>query len=1090
MQILTAARIKCILTMKLLILLTVIACLQASARGYGQGVSLSLQNAPLEKAFKEIKKQTGYHFIYTRVQLKNTLPITCQVTNSPLKDVLDQCFRNQPLTYTIEDRYIVVLTKPAPVQNTTVSREPVEVSGRVVNESGEAVVGASVKVKGTDIGTSTDENGFFKLEVPDISNILIITSINTETTEIKLNAKTRLSTIIVKTSVKALNAVVVNKGYYTTTQKLNTGSVSKVTSSEIEKQPVSNPISSLQGRVPGLLITQRNGLPGSGLTIRIRGQNSIQQGNEPLFIVDGVPFSSENMDRVGILLNASNPFNTINPSDIESIEILKDADATAIYGSRGANGVVLITTKKAKPGKVAVNLNFSTGWSNPTRTMEYMNTTQYLEMRKEAFKNDAVTPNSSNAPDLLLWDTLRYTDWKKKILSGNSSITNTQIRVSGGTKDVSYSFNTGYYTEGTVFPGNSKYKRGSSSLTLSSSSTNAKFTSVLSTSYTFDKNNLPPQDITAFINTPPNIYFPYDSIGRLVWQEGGFSYGNVLSYLHQEYSANSDRILANLNLTYKVFDKLIVRTNLNFNSIHYDQYSNRPIASQNPAFNPSGSAIFYNTTSKIWNLEPQIEYITAILDRGKFQFMAGSTWQQKKDKGTYLIGSGYTNDAQINSIAGATTVSAQNDYSLYRFSSVYARLNFNWEERYLLNVVARQDASSRFGSDNRIARFGAIGFAWLFSSEKIFKNNVAVVSFGKLRGSIGTTGNDRIGDYQYLDTWVNTINSYQGQLGLRPTRLFNQNYGWEQISKLDVGLDLGLFNDRVLLFTDFFRHRSKNQLISYSLPDQTGFSSIIKNIPGIVQNQGIEITLTTSNIKNESFSWKSSFNLTVQRNKLIEFYNLKNSNYANRYIIGKPLNLLLGYTFLGVDKQSGMYSYDDVNRDGILNSKDYLYQGTTDPDFFGGFGNVLQFKGVDLSIFFEFRKQRGRHPIYGYTNTPGSFVNQPVAVMDRWQKPGDMSTYQKYTQAPGNQASAAASRLIFSNAVLTNASFVRLRNMAISYSLSEMPTKKLKTLSSKLYLQCQNLLTFTNYIGADPENQSIQVLPPLRTITLGLNVNF
>jgi hypothetical protein len=276
----------------------------------------------------------------------------------------------------------------------------------------------------------------------------------------------------------------------------------------------------------------------------------------------------------------------------------------------------------------------------------------------------------------------------------------------------------------------------------------------------------------------------------------------------------------------------------------------------------------------------------------------------------------------------------------------------------------------------------------------------------------------------------------------------------------------------------------------YSLPDQTGFTSVIKNIPGVVQNKGVEIIINTLNIKKERFSWKSSFNLTVQRNKLLEFYNLNNSSYANRYIIGKPLNLFLGFTYLGVDEQTGIYDYDDANQDGILNTRDYKYQGTTDPDFFGGLNNTLQYKGIELSFLFEFRKQMGRHAIFGHSNTPGTFINQPIAVLDRWRKPGDITTYQKYTQASGTPASTAASRIIFSNAALTDASFIRLKNVVLYYSLPERLMKKIKSQSCKFFLQGQNLLTITKYVGADPENQNLQVLPPLRIFTFGFTMTF
>ncbi len=773
-------RIRIFLTMKLLILFTIIACLHSSANGFGQTVTLSLNNATLEKAFKEIKRQTGYSFVYTRDQLKKTLPVNCQLKNAELKEALELCFRNQPLLFVIEDPYVVVQTKNSADQ-LIFSKLSTLIRGRVIDEDGEPIAGASVIIKGTTIGTSTDAKGAFTLNVPNTDVVLLITSTTTEAIEVSVNGRTHLPDISVSTTVKILNNVMVNKGYYTTSQKLNTGSVSKVTAAEIGMQPVSNPIAALQGRIPGLLITQRNGLPGSNYTIQIRGQNSIQQGNDPLFIVDGVPFASDNLSRVGTGLNVSNPFNTINPADIESIEILKDADATAIYGSRGANGVILITTKKGKPGKITVDANFYSGWGKVTRTVDYMNTAQYLEMRREAFRNDGIIPTTTSAPDLFLWDTTRNTDWKKMITGGTSKTLNAQIRMTGGNHSINYSVSAGFHQEESVLPGNFSYRRGSVSLSLSTSSENKKFNSVTSANYVTDENALGSQDLTSFINLPPNMYGPYDSLGKLQWSEGGFSYGNLFALLLQEYSAVSDRLIANSIISYKIIKPLTIKANLNYNNVQYDQYSTRPIASQNPAFNPRGSADFNTTSSKIWNIEPQLEYNGLLSKKGVVQAMIGGTLQQKTDNGFYLNGSGYTNDAQIKSIVGAATVTAQNDYALYRYSSAYARLNFNWNEKYLLNVVARRDASSKFGTSNRLANFGAIGVGWIFSNEKFVQNKIHFVSFGKLRTSYGTTGNDRIGDYQYLDTWLNTINSYQGQTGIRPARLFNSNYGWEEI---------------------------------------------------------------------------------------------------------------------------------------------------------------------------------------------------------------------------------------------------------------------------------------------------------------------
>lgn len=1083
-------RPSCLLAMKLFILLMAISSLQVSGAGYGQLVTLHEENASLEQVFKSIHKQTGVSFVYARDQLKHTRPVTISVVNAALPAVLAACFRNQPITYVLEGNYVVVQRKQG-LQQAVAQPDTLPVlRGHIVNEQAAAVAGATIRVKGTNLATSSDDKGDFVISVTSLDVVLIISSTNAEPLELAVNGRASLPFIVVQTRTTNLDAVLINKGYYTTSRKLNTGSVSKVTAEEINRQPVANPITALQGRVPGLLITQRNGLPGGNLVVQIRGQNSIQQGNEPLYIVDGAPFGSENLLRVGAGLNANNPFNTINPLDIESIEVLKDADATAIYGSRGANGVILISTKKAKTGKISVNASAYRGWSRVTRTMDFMNTAQYLEMRREAFKNDAATPTVADALDLTQWDTTRYTDWKKKIIGNTAELTNVQASMTGGNKQLGYLLSSGYYSESTVVPGNSQYSRGSVALNVTNSSENGRFSAVVSSSYSFDNNNMPSQDMMAFTNQPPNMYLPYDSIGKLQWGEGGISYGNVFSFLLQTHHATADRLLANVNLAFKITGKLSLRTNFNYNSVDYKEKSTRPIASQDPFYNPRGSASFGNTSSKTWNIEPQLDYHTALFPKGKLQLLVGSTWQQKKDGGIYLFGSGYTNDAQINSIAGAGTITIQNDYGLYKFSSGYGRLNYNWDDKYLVNFVARQDASSRFGTGNRVAGFAAVGAAWLFSSERLVKKHLDVLSFGKLRASYGTTGNDRIGDYQYLDSWTNTANAYQGQTGLRPTRLYNPHYGWEEIRKLDLGLDLAFFKGRLSLTADWFRHRSSNQLISSSLPDQTGFTSIIRNIPAVIQNKGLELSITSVNVKGKDFSWNATLNVTVQRNKLLAFEGLATSNYATRYIIGKPISLNIGYTYLGIDPATGVYRFDDKNKDGLLNNQDYSYQGTTNPDFFGGLNNIFNYKHFELSFLFEFRKQTGRHAIFGYSYFPGSMVNQPVAVLDRWRKAGDVSTYQQFTQSYGSAAALAAGQAQNSSAAWTDASFVRLKNLALYYSLPATLTRKIKSTSVKVFLQGQNLLTLTDYIGADPENQSMIVLPPLRVLTAGMNIHF
>ena len=427
--------------MKLLILLIVIACLQTSARGFGQTITLSLKDAPLEKVFKEIKKQSGYSFVYTRAQLKNSAPVSINVTNYGLQDVLELCFKNQPLSFVIEDRYVVIQTSSSVTQQPASQSPALDITGKVINEKDEPLPGVTVTAKNSKKATSTNENGEFSMKAINSEEVLVVTSIGYHKEEIPVN-KQQHFIIQLKTAIENLDETIVI-AYGATTQRLNVGNITKVRGDEIALQPVSNVLATLEGRVPGMVVTQTSGVPGSSVTVQIRGQSSLDlklSRNDPLFVIDGVPFepgivvtnqmTSAANRPTSTNLGGLSPLNTINPYDIESIEVLKDADATAIYGSRGANGVILITTKKGKSGKTEFGFNISSGGSKVTRTMSMLNTQQYTQMRREGFLNDGLTPTTSTAPDILLWDTTRNTNIKNTLI-GNAHQTDVQASLTG-----------------------------------------------------------------------------------------------------------------------------------------------------------------------------------------------------------------------------------------------------------------------------------------------------------------------------------------------------------------------------------------------------------------------------------------------------------------------------------------------------------------------------------------------------------------------------------------------------------------------------------------------------------------------------------
>lgn len=1084
---------KTVKIMKLTAVFLLAACLQVSARGYTQTITIHKKDAPLQSVFHEIEKQSGYRFFYKASLGKEFKKVTISLNDATLTQAMNEVLQELPLTYEIINKTIVVNEKtaapPLSDEGTIITIPPIDIHGKVVNEKGEPIAGATITVKGTRNATATDGNGEFILKNVDEKASIVITGVSIQTVEIKVSGRTDLSTIIVNEVVKPLEEII-TKGYYNTSKRLNTGSVSKVSASDIGTQPVSNPLAALQGLVPGLQITQANGLPGSNFTVRIRGQNSIQSGNSPLYIIDGVPFLNDGdvlTQRSGI--NANSPFNTIDPSEIESIEILKDADATAIYGSRGANGVILITTKKGKSGKTSFDININNGWGRVTRTIKFMNTPQYLEMGREAFKNDGVTPDISNAYDFLVWDSTRYTNLEKLLIGNTALQTNISTNISGGNEYTKFLIGSNYYKETTVFPGNNADNRATINLNLTHKTKNNKFNIIFNASFANDNSNLIRADLTQYINLPPVIPALYDSLGKLSWSSGGFPINNPLAEVSRKYKVVTNRLTANFLIEYNLSSELKFRVSAGYNMVNVDERDKVPISSQNPQFSPYGSAFFGKNEMKSWIIEPQIEYNKALLKNGKLQAQIGGTLQEKLEDFSSISASGYSNDNLLNSTVGAQTITSQVSSQLYHYQAVFGRVNYNLAEKYIINLTGRRDGSSRFGPGKQFANFWAAGAAWIFSSEKYFKENLKFLSFGKIRGSYGITGNDLIGNYNYLDLYGQTNYPYQNQPSLFPTNLFNSDYSWEEIKKLDIAADLGFLQNRILITVDWFKNKSTNQIINYSLPSQTGFNYVLKNFPGVVQNSGIEFSLNTENIKGEKITWTTAFNITFEKNKLLKFPDLETSSYADRYIIGKPLNAFIGPEYSGVDPVTGVYQYLDKDKKPTFSpsTEDNVYFGTTDPKFYGGIQNNFSFKNFQLSLLFEFRKQMGIDPVFGTLNIAGMQSNQPVGVLNRWQKPGDHATYEQYTQT--FSPAAISSFYIFnSSAKLTDASFCRLKNLSISYLFPNKWLEKERIEKCRLYIEGQNLFVITKYKGADPENQSLYQLPPLKRFVLGIQI--
>jgi TonB-linked SusC/RagA family outer membrane protein len=1122
----TAETKKLLLAMKLTAILLLAACMQVSARGDAQTVSISVKNASLEKVFQEVKKQTGYTFFYKAKDLDNTNKISVSVKNASIEEVLNICFKEQPLTYTIIEKTILIKKKEkSPNEEAAIINEPpppIDITGKVTDADGNPLAGASVKVKGSSSGTTTNNDGVFVLKGVDENATLEISFVGYETYTVAVNNK---STIVASLKVKpeSLGEVVINKGYYTEKQRFSVANVAKVVAKDIEKQPVSNLLLALEGRVPGLLITQNSGVPGGGIKVRIQGQNSIRYGNEPFYVIDGVPFpsylpptaSSGVLGSSGVagFGNAAggNPLSYINPSDIESIEVLKDADATAIYGSRAANGAILITTKKGKIGKPSLTVNFKHGWGEVTRLPKMMNRRQYLDMRYEALKNDGIDINtisstSSRYYDLKVWDTTRSTDWQKELLGHTANYTNVNATFSGGTALSQYIIGGTYYRETTVFPGDFSDQKASIHFNLNSKSLNNRFNLQFSGSYLADHNKLPGLDLTSSANllepVAPALYTPDGNLNWAPTSDGTSTWDNPLAVNLTQYQNQTSNLIGNALLGYKILTDLEIKTSLGYNQLFTNDFIGAPLPAYKPEDRPfvERTAEYGSRLMNSWIIEPHLDY-SKNWESSKLSIVIGSTVQQTNSKANNVQGSGYASDEVLENMMAATTLTAQGStIAQYKYNAAFGRLNYNWGDKYIINISGRRDGSSRFGDKNKFHNFGSLGSAWIFTEERFVKHLISFLSFGKIRGSYGTTGNDQIGEYTFLSRYNfgNAGVPYQGNNGLIVGGLSNPYLQWEETRKSQLGIDLGFFNDRIMLSTTYQRNRSSNQLLPYQLSNVSGFGSILENFPATVQNTSLEFSLTSTNFKTAHLVWSTNFNLTIPKNKLVEFSNLEQSTYATTLTIGQPITGGKYYHFAGVDPMTGVYQVFDSkgNPTSTPNSTSDLYTLLNrSPKFYGSIENTFSYKTIEMSFSFQFVKQMGLYIYYnnGSQLAPGAFIsgnsNQPISVLNRWQQPGSTAPVMKYSTDIG--------ALIFpmsftqnSDAGFSDASYLRLKNLAISWNAPAKWRQKTRLQGLKLFAQGQNLLTITGYKGADPENQGYTALPPLRVITFGAQISF
>ena len=1089
-------------------------------QGFSQtaGITFKGKGVSLATVFASIEKQTDYTFYYKVEVLEKARNVDVDFRKEPLSEVLKVLFAHQPLKYLIIDKNIAVSASEQPGTPTSGPAALMTVSGTVMNKRGEVLGNASVVVKGTLKGTFTKADGTFVLENMKPEDLLKVSFIGYQAVEISIKGQEKL-TIVLQEADNQLDEVVA-QGYSNTTKRLSTSSVSKVSSAELGRQTEMNPLLALQGRVPGMVVTPTTTYAASSIEIDLRGKSLLSgQSGRPLIVIDGSPLyvgsnqGAANGDgpAQGMAAGFSpaysqNPLYGLNPKDIESIEILKDVGATSIYGSAGANGVILITTKRGKAGSNNVEVNASTGFSRLTRYWNMLTTPQYLEMRREAFKNDGIIPTPQNAPDLLVWDTTRQVDWQKEIWGKMGSNFSANAVISGGTAQFTHRLSANYNTSSDITTASGSNDVIGVSAALDHRSRDSRFHLGFTANYYYTKSDIVR---TPSISTlPPNAPPVYDETGGLNWAAynavGQAAFLESFVWMPTPVLSKTNSISANLRLKYEILRGLNLIASVGYNRNDNDMEMFKTIKSQNPASFPIGQALYGKSKSNNWTIEPQASYENTLLGKARISVVTGATIRQEFRENVSIYAGGYSNDALIRVLSPGNIWAITNERNPYKYAGIFGRMGITWDNKYVLELSGRRDGSSRFGPGRRYGNFGAIGLAWIASDEQWLKKILApVISFLKFNANTGTAGQDGGSDYQYLSRWgqsfgMLTYDDIDPMIALQP---FNQDYHWQLTRELNLGMDLRFFRNNLSLAVNYYRKRVGNQLTQNPTPFITGFPTVFGNWNATVQNEGWEAMFSATPVRTKNFSWTLSVNAAINRNKLLEYPDFENSPFARTLTVGKSTTEKYLLHYVGVDPMTGWYQFEDYNKDGWIKNNPNVIPGIADdnryvfeqmPRVTGGMSHSFNYKSFSLNLSFDYRIQDGRNAFAGMlpSGLPGTLGNIPVELFNhRWKQPGDNALYAKFStqSAPQHQFGATTGG---STLTYTDASFLRFRNINFSYTLPEKWLQRLGMKNGSLNITTNNLFVITRYKGIDPEIQTFGSMPPLKTVTAGFSVNF
>ncbi len=1111
-----------LVTMKIYIFLFCVLTFGLSTeKGFSQNTKIlfaSDTELSIEEVFETIKKQTEHTFIYKSNLFENAPKVKVKKGKIKIEDLLGKCREIAQFDFRLTDNGTIYIQE---IPQSVAERVQQSVSGTVQDQNGAPLPGANVVEMGTTNGVTADFDGNFTLQVADENAVLIVSYIGFATKEVPTNGQTTVS-VTLEESAAGLDEVVV-VGYGTQSKRKVTGAITSVKAASIENSTTAQVDALLQGRAPGVQVVQSSGAPGAEVFVRVRGSGSLLGESRPLYVIDGVPMNNISSSFLGSNGQRPSALGDINPNDIESMEILKDAAATAIYGARGSNGVVLITTKSGKDGKARFNFDAFTGLQNISERFDLLNGQQFVNL----LEDERLNRDQPVFPEIQV--TGINTDWQDEIFRP-ALIQNYNLSVSGGNERLKSFLSVGYFNqEGTII--GQEFERLNTRVNLDYQATDkikvGTSTVISNTNREVINNDFSNYSVlgNALLRNPNlPVYNPDGTynIDPLLSSENPVQVANEITN-----TSVQKRAISNLYAEWEIIEGLKLKTTFGFDYLDIKEQRFIPSSIIGQSGVADASALRYEELT--WQNENTLTYSK---DFGSHSLSAllGLSYLESEQNRLQAGGSSAGSDL-IETVAIAIPSIPQNVISAWGLESYFGRVDYSYDDKYLLNGSIRADGSSRFGSDNRFGIFPAVSAGWRVSAEPFMENLEAVYDL-KLRASYGVTGNqDGLPNFASLALY-GTGNNYDGVPGIAQSQLPNEDLGWESTQQVNLGLDLALYNGRINFNADVYLKTTNDLIFIQQLPQTSGFDQIDRVNLGDLENRGVDLGISTLNFDSD-FRWSTDFNISFNRNEItfLPENGALGSDFVYKlpdafgtegpysiYRVGESVGSFYGYNFQGVyasdsdvpqeffdlGVRAGDVIYEDIDGDGTYSrDNDRKIIGNALPKHTGGITNTFGYKGLELSIFMNWSYGNDIYNVTrGVLTAMSEEFNQSAETLDRWMQQGDVTDVPKALY--GSSSVSGAANTDASSRYIEDGSFLRVKNVNLSYQFPANVSSRLGLNSLRCYISGQNLFTFTNYSGLDPENQTftgggggVPVLgadyitqPLSRIYTVGVNLSF